>query len=636
MLLFTKKKQMSVPRAKENIIPPKQVEKIIDDVFEDLSRMIGCTIGPAGGNTLVTEPYAQTPIFPTKDGFRVMNNHTYDDIPYESIYRIIRDICGRMNAVLGDATTSGVIIADDFRKRIKKYLKKHREITPFGIKKILDTILKVIQTQLTEKGYVIKFKHLPHPKKVEIYRKIATISANNDSTIGNMVAEAYAKSGSDYTFIDIRESPNEEDHIQLDMGFEIPSGYIDRHMANDTDGITSTYSSPYYLIIDGPIIAEDVPALQQFVEWSCLRLNTPLVIIAAEYCKEAVDYFVKCRSAFPIMDQNGNRAVVKLPLLALIVSTVTDRGVSRIQDLEICLGAKALQTNNGKLQNPPETVEEFRTLVGRSDKIVSKPYESHILGGAGSVEEREARIKDIEDELRKQADASRGNILDQSRMEYMKRRAGMLKGDMHCIEVGGDSFKEKRSRMLIFEDAILAVKAAINNGIMLGGQVSTAHLIHNNKEELVKMIKSILIDNANTFNIVLKASRDPFYIRLLRQIGILRKISFENTIGDILTILEESALAAYNRVFENATNDRKFIKQVMRRVRIDKCTYNLITGKFEKFMTFGPDEVLVPDLIVPGNTDSELLTSVFAILGLFLTSNQLLSVITAEEKRNKT
>ena len=229
------KHQIKVPRARENIVPPKAMKKVFLNVFDDLSRMIKYTIGPAGGNTLVTEPYASTPIYPTKDGFTVMNNHIYDNPTYESIYRIVRDISGRTNQELGDATTSSVVIAADFYKRITHYLSRHKEITPYGAKNLLDSVLTAITNGLKENNYIAKIDTLPKKEKIEIYRKIATIAANNDSSIADVIAEAYDKAHTEHPFIDVQKSYNAETTVDTDVGFEIPYGYNINYMANAAD-----------------------------------------------------------------------------------------------------------------------------------------------------------------------------------------------------------------------------------------------------------------------------------------------------------------------------------------------------------------------------------------------------------------
>lgn len=625
-----KNKQVKIKRATENIIPPSDAGKMFIDVFQDADKMVRRTIGPAGGNTLVTEPYATTPIFPTKDGFRVMTDHVYDDIPYEATFRMIRDLSSIVNQNVGDGTTSVVIIASKIYQSIIKYLSRHKEITPYGIKNIFDLILNELSSILDEK-YVYKLNDMDYDAKVDIYEKIATIAANNDSRIGKRVASVYSKSKSDYTYIDIQESMNEQDIVDVNVGFEISSGYIDRHMVNSADGITAEYTSPLYLIVDGPLISEDLPSIQKWVFWT-IQMKAPLVIIASEYYKEVIDFFIRCRTTGFNMPAGNGMVAVQVPLIAIMLDTRSEYGMSRLHDLECALGAKALTTKNGKLMEPPENLEDFRLLLGSSDSVVSKPFYIRIRGGAGSRPEREARIAEIEKLIASCIDSSQHSSIEAGRVEMLRRRAGMLQGEMHIIKVGGDSYKEKRNRALIYEDAVLAVKNSIKNGVMLGGNVSIYHAIHNNKK---KIINNIIADiNSESRNIMID----------------MNIFKLEKVINDILMIIAEGSLEAFRAVFDNATNDKKFKNNIFKAIKTSKncMTYNLLRNHFEYLLQQGDEgpyaensQVInipyfnwknirvsnrLPSLISPGNIDKEILRSTFSILGLFLTSNQLITV----------
>lgn len=607
------KHQINANRATENIIPPKQMERIIQDVFDDLARMIACTIGPAGGNTLVTEPYASTPIFPCKDGFRVMNNHIYDNPAYESIYRIIRDISGRMNEILGDATTSGVVIAKYFYTSIHRYIKHHKEITPYGIGNLLKITLEVLEKELLkpENGYVYDLKNLSKDKKVEVYKKIATISANNDTDIGGKVANIYKETSSDYAYIDIQKSMNSEDRIDVNLGFEMPYGYINGHMANSVDGITAEYDDPLFLLVDGPLLDPDLDNVKKFVRWVTEELDNPrpLVIIAGEYSKKVYDFLSECRTGVIRQIRGGQQVVVKLPVLAINFSMLSEDGVAQVQDLEAILGAKALQTNNGRLQQCPDNAILLLQLLGRADHVLTKYAYTRIRGGGGDEAGRKGRIAEIEKLIKLTEDDAQHGVLAKARLEKLKRRIGMLQGEMHCIYVGGESYKGKTNRSLIYEDATMAVKACIDNGVTLGGQVSIADCIKNHRDTIVENILAVIQDENNPVNIFT---------------GKYRNVN--KAINDMLDIISKTSKSAFMAVFKNASNDRRWIKSTFKKFSEEYTTFNLITNKFETFEK-KDDEIIFPDLIVPGNTDVELLKSVFEIVNLFITSNQLISLL---------
>ena len=604
--------QIKVARANENIVPPKQMKKIISDVFEDLSNMIKYTIGPAGGNTLVTEPYASTPIYPTKDGFTVMNNHIYDNPTYESIYRIVRDISGRMNQELGDATTSSVVIAADFYKRITKYLNKHKEITPYGIKNILDVVYEHLSKYLKKKT-VVDIKDLSKQIKIEIYRKIATIAANNDSTIGDIIAEAYEKAHSDEPFIDIQQSLNAETTIETDVGFELPYGYNLPYMANMSDGITAEYDHPMFLLVSGPLLDKSLQFLKTWINWVAEDPQNPrpLVIFAEEFSKDILDYLTLCRTGITRVI-NGQRVLVKLPVLAICFNMSSEYGAWRVDDLEAILGCKALKTNNGNLIVTPSNATEFFMMLGRADHVISKFGFTRIRGGAGDMALRNGRIAEIKKMMEKNKDYEQHGITAKGRFELMRHRISMLEGEMQIIKVGGDSYKEKTNRRLIFDDAVCAVKACIKNGVSLGGQVSVPFVINTYKEFMINDIVSDLTDTKTVKNIGINISDSKL----------------ETIINQILNIINLSSQSAFRAVFDNATNNKRWINKIFKVINNSDSpvTFNLISNKFESLK--GTDKMKgFPDLIVPGNTDSECIKSAFSIINLFLTSNQLISLM---------
>ena len=183
---------------------------------------------------------------------------------------------------------------------------------------------------------------------------------------------------------------------------------------------------------------------------------------------------------------------------------------------------------------------------------------------------------------------------------------------------------------MIFDDATCAVKACIEHGITLGGQVSISDLINNTKEGLITDIISRLNKPGSVKNIGIN----------------LTEKHLKNIISDILGLIKVSSKAAFTAVFENATNNKWWIYKTFNsfsgELNYSKIipvptvkTYNLIKNEFEQ-INYNSDgtinTVSVPDLIVPGNTDVECLKSVFSILSLFLTSNQLISVMVREDK----
>lgn len=613
--------QIGVTRGTENIVPEKDYHRIVRDVFEDLSRVIAHTLGPAGGNTLITETSGGVPIYPTKDGFTVMNGHLYDNLAYESIYRCIRDVSSRMHEYVGDSTSSGIIWACDFYKKIDKYLSRHKEITPYGAGKLLKLIREQIENLLKQSKYIIDIRDMKKEQKAKIYRKIASVAANNDSEFGKKVADVYLDSKTDYPYISIKPSNNADEKIEKNLGFEFDHGYTHAHMANQADGISAEYDDPLFLLVDGPLLDNSIDQLKQYVFWVTrdLEVPRPLVIIASEYGVKARDFFTECCTGMVAINRaTGQQTIVKLPVVAIVFNMISEQGMGLLKDIECVLGAKALQTNNGALQAPPDNPAILLQMLGRADHIKVQNHYTGIKGGGGSEQERKTRIEELQRLINQNLDKIQHGVLQEARIRGYQRRIGMLMGEMSIIYVGGDAYKQKRTNADIYDDAVRAVKCCIDNGITLGGNVAVNACIKNSKAIICNEVLKKIKDTNERMNVA---------------IGIT-DAKLSKIIDDILDIVADSSKAAFREVFKNAipkkSTREKIFKELDKRAIATEsnpfafATFDLIGNKFEEFSD-NLDEL--PELIVPGNTDLELLKSVFMIIDIFLTSNQLMSLI---------
>lgn len=616
-----KKYQLKVRRANENIIGTKDMDKVINDVFDDLAKMISRTIGPGGGNTLLTEGYGSTPIFPAKDGFRVMNDHVYDDILYESIYRIIRDICGRMNESIGDSTTSGVIIARSLYKQVRKYLKKHPKITRFGIKNLLELVYEEVSSVLKSE-YVVNLNNFSDKEREDIYSRIANVSTNNDREIAENTVKAYAGSPTYYSYVDIKESVDEDDLVVADSGFEIPAGFILTHMATSGNGYIAEYDNPKILLIDGVVTNFEVENFKKFIDWVCVDMRSPLVIICAGFEQKVLDLMTRLITGVTVNGPHGPQ-VVKYPIVGIPYIS-NEQSNATILDLEACLGCHAIQTNKGYLQQPPTSLEEISVLLGSAGHVKSAYAITRFRNGGGSKELRSARIEKLEENLRDATANARGTSVDASRIETLKRRIGMLQGQMSTIFVGGHNFKEKSERKLVYEDAVCAIRASVNNGITLGGQVCLYDALVRHYDDITNNIACKIIAE-------LGASDRKYNIGVKLTPADVRK-----SVDDIVDVLKSVSLVAYKTVLDNAIKSEKVKKEIIgtidkyarseakaKKNGLNGIVYNLITDRYE---TMEDVTKIIPRLIVPGNTDYELLRSVITVIESFITSNQIMSV----------
>lgn len=616
-----------VERGVINTIDKNQRRKIILNVLKDIADTVGHTLGPFGSYTLLTEPYGASPVVPSKDGFRIMTNIRYDNPIYDSVYRVSRDISSRLNQLVGDSTTTGNEIVYWFYKEVDellndkswfKFWKKKVNITPAGV----DHILKEIQNQLieilkdTKNGYIKDFKPLHNITdevelakeklhREEIYSHVGTIAANNDKDIGERIAKLFSINHSPETFINVERADGDETHIEADMGFEMSAGHIHRLMATEQDGIVAQYEDPMFLLIDGPLTGHDIHAFGSWVEAICLRENRPLVVIASEYTQELMNLFIQSRAGYEVARPDGTTEMRRLPIIALMIDGSNDFGSARLRDLEVVLGAHALPTKDGKLFNPPKSIESLIGILGNASMIKTAPFFSRILGGKGDREVIQARINELQKDLDNRV------LLDsmgsQAHVATIQKRIAMLSGRMSTIYVGGSTYKEKESKRQVYEDAVCAIRSTIEHGYTLGGNVSVPNAINKYHREVIikNIIKALYMKKAN---VCLGNS----------------EADMRERVDLLLTIVERTFTTAYEKVLSFAGFDKRKIKNIIKKCTQYKditMTYNLMIDDYEVLNGDRPAE-----LLVAGNTDVELIKAIFAVSLTFLTSDQLMTL----------
>jgi len=599
-------------RGRINVVKEKNLNKVIEDVFGDITGVIKHTLGPFGGNTLVTESYGNSAVIPSKDGYRLMLNIHYTDFVYDTIYRIIRDISSRMNVEVGDGTTSSVIIADKLYKEIYNFYSKNVKITPYGIRTILTKIEEVLKNNLKEIGFVRPIMSFSEEKRVELYKKIASIASNNEYEVVNNVASIYEKTHSGDTYVNIEISDNDDTEIISDVGFEFPTGHIHKSMATESDGVTALYDDPKFLIIDGPLLDNDLEALQTFVRVVCMEAGKPLVIIASEYSQKILNFLIQCRIGF--VEKEDSKDIIRFPIIALIISGSGDIGNARLKDLEVCLNASALPTQDGKLMDPPKDPVKIMKVLGSAKRIKTVPYYCRIFSPNSNAEEVKYRISTLKNEIDKFE--YNDPFSSQERVATIKKRIAMLSQMMVTIKVGGMTRKEKEWKKLVYEDAIYAVRSAIINGVTIGGNISVSACIDFYKKMLVDEIYNNIISSKCVNITVGNNEEDLLFL-----------------INTMLEIVGNCFIEAYRIVLKNAFRNDDHVSSIINNIKksfgnikISPTSieiYNLNTDSYEKFVDKNDN---FANLIVPGNTDTEILHSVFNVISLFLTSNQLMSI----------
>jgi chaperonin GroEL (HSP60 family) len=618
-----------------NIVSSNTTKKIIYDVLKDAANAVKHTLGPGGKTTFIQDPNGITSLYPSKDGHRLIFNLHYSDFFYEAIYFMLRDVSNAVNIKVGDGTTSCVVILEEFyitidtlirmsRNEIKdnglyneKILKAFKYLTPIGLTNVLEAIKEVIQKKLYELKYIIRLDELSIDDRKKIIRKIGAISANNDYEIGDIIGKLYDTviDRLDELFIDIVPNEGEDTTSVSEIGYEAPIGGINHIYSNQSDGETCIFDNPKFLLIEGPLLDNDLKFIEPIIKYVCLEKGQPLVIIADDFSNLISEYFYKARTSginLPapehIKRKTGKDTITigEIPILPIMHTSSYTLGRERLEDLAVSLGATIQICQSNKIEITLDTPYEIDRVLGGAKKIISGDHLTRIFNGEGDKEKINYRISQLENILRQRVMQDSEQI--QGKLYEYKERIGMLKSNMVKVKVGGKTYKEKQFKVLVFEDAVYAVKSAIKNGYTLSGNTSIAHLITYYKENIVKEVENKVKTEGK--NIIFGKSNSEDLILI---------------INTLLDIIKTSFMKAYKEALKNALIDEDTYNNIKSKILLNKdlkqsdnnisdvCIYNLMADKFE---TLKDEDV---KLISPGNIDYEIMDAVIGVANNFST-----------------
>lgn len=590
----------SVINKKTNIIGEERLNETKKYVLETMRNSISHTLGPSGANTLVTDPSIHSSTIPSKDGVRLVNDLKFSDMVADSLYRMIADISNHLNTEVGDGTTSGIVIVDELYNKVKTLLDTMEPApTPAGVINLFDVLTEVLIEELPKK-YTQKFD-LTSEDSWDILKKIATVSANNDPVIGEMLANIFKERNSSEVFVNVELGFSEDTMSYGEEGFEMASGYISNFMATESDGQLAKYEKPKFLLVNGPITDNDADTVFNILNVVC-STGQPMVLVAA-------DYSVNVRSALERNRltgiPNGNGGRMSFNCLAISLNSLHPTGKKRLSDLEVILGAKALKTYDGKIMDLPTNSADLDRVLGSADVVESLPYNTRIKGGGGYEDEIKARVDELKEKL-KTIDPQD----DYFGWVETKKRIAMLNRDMVTIKVGGVVMKQAESRKFLIEDAVYALRSTLNNGYTVGGNVSVYKAL--NDIEIVEKIVQNLLKRTVTYG------NDESDVRSIAT--------------KFIKVVAKAFVCGYEQVIRNCYgSDPSVIKEIINNVLLKKDlkVFNVVTERYEesKVTENGLEIPTTNQLIVPGNTDVEIVKAVFSVLSIFMSSNQMLTAL---------
>ena len=404
--------------------------KILEGV-NALADAVKATLGPKGRNAILEKSFGAPTV--TKDGVTVAKEIDLEDRFENMGAQMVREVASKTSDVAGDGTTTATILAQAiYREGVKMVASG---ANPMDLKRGIDKAVDMVVEELRKMSK-------PTKDQKEI-AQIGTISANNDVTIGNIIAEAMDKVGKEGV-ITVEEAKSMETTLDVVEGMQFDRGYLSPYFVTDPERMEAIIEDPYILIHEKKIsnMKDLLPILEQVV-----KLGKPLIIVAEDVEGEALATLVvnKLRGTL-------NVAAVKAPGFG-------DRRKAMLQDIAILTGGKVIAEELGiKLEGV--TIND----LGQAKRVVIDKDDTTIIDGAGSTEDIEGRVKQIRVQIEETT-----SDYDQ---EKLQERLAKLVGGVAVIKVGAATEVEMKEKKARVEDALNATRAAVEEGIVPGGGVA--------------------------------------------------------------------------------------------------------------------------------------------------------------------
>ena len=415
--------------AKQLIFSDEARRSVLHGV-ETLAKAVKVTLGPKGRNVVLDKKYGSPTV--TKDGVTVAKEVELKN-PYENMgAQMVKEVASKTSDIAGDGTTTATVLAEAiYREGLKNVTAGHN---PMGIKRGIETAVAAIVKEIAAMSQ-------PTIGKTEI-AQVASISANNDHEIGDLIADAMEKVGKDGV-ITVEEAKSMDTSLTVVEGMQFDKGYISPYFVTDADRMECVLEDPYILIYEKKVsVMKDLlPCLEKVVQG-----GRSLLIIAEDVEGEALATLVvnKLRGTVRV-------AAVKAPGFG-------DRRKAMLQDIAILTGGRVITEDIGiKLENV--TFED----LGNAKRITIDKDNSTIIEGAGDKKEIEGRIGQI----RRQIDETTSDY----DKEKLQERLAKLAGGVAVINVGAATETEMKEKKARVEDALHATRAAVEEGIVPGGGV---------------------------------------------------------------------------------------------------------------------------------------------------------------------
>ena len=516
-----------------------------------VANAVGATLGPKGRNVAVDRKFGSPTV--THDGVSVAKEIELED-PFENMgAQLLKEAASKTNDIAGDGTTTSTVLAHAIVNEGLKALEAG--YNPMLLKNGITLATESVVEELRKMAV-----------KIDTKEEIGSVATNSaaDETIGSLIADVMDKVGKDGV-ITVEESKSMQFETEYVEGMQFDRGYLSPYFITSADKMEAVISEPYILINEKKISAAQdiVPILEKLVQIG----KRELVIIAEDIDGEALATLVL------------NKLRGMLNVLAVKAPGFGDRRKAMLQDIAILTGGTVIAEETGrKLETA--TLQD----LGKAEKVVSDKENTTLVGGKGKKSDIEGRIKEIRAEI------------DKSTSDYdkekLQERLAKLSGGVAIIRVGAATETEMKEKKHRVEDALSAARAAVEEGIVPGGEIS-------------------LINAASKLDKLAKENGDE---------------DSETRVG--INIVKKALEAPIRKLASNAGQDGSVIIDTVRRTATEKKNknigYNVLTGKYTDMIEAG---VIDPVKVVRGA-----LENAASIASMILTTDVLITDMPEKEK----
>jgi chaperonin GroEL len=524
----------------------EEARRAILDGVSVLSRAVKATLGPKGRNAMLDKPWGSPTV--TKDGVTVAKEIELTE-PYQNMgAQMVKQVASKTADVAGDGTTTATVLAEAI------YREGLRNVTaganPMALKRGIDKAVTVVVDELKRMSRQVK-------SNTDLLKSVATIAANNDATIGATIADAMQKVGNDGT-ITVEEAKGIETTLEVVEGMQFDKGYLSPYFVTDAEAMEVDLEDAFVLIHEKKIAAVQdlLPVLEKIA-----KAGRPLLVVAEDMGSEVLATLVV----------NKLRGTIKA--CAVKAPAFGDRRKDMLQDIAVLTGGLAVTEDLGRTLESLELSE-----LGQSKRIVVDKDTTTFIEGGGSSADIRGRIQ-----LIKRSIEETTSTYDREKLE---ERLAKLAGGVAVIHVGAATeieMKEKKARV---DDALHAIRAAVEEGIVPGGGVALLRC----QSKTLKLAGKLTGDEATGAKIVSRALEEP-----LRQIAI------------------------------NAGEEGAMVVEAVKSGK-DGYGFNAETGQYEDLMN--------ADIIDPTKVARAALQNAASVAGLLLTTEALVAELPEKKRGN--